>query len=111
MGAHKARPYVPQFAFIRAMSDVASLGTRATSPFCFRVYEPEIQSALIRVISGKVISSVASVASCKIQYRFGCGSAAPGQPRPRGLRMEGSSEYSLAGWTKVSPPAYFARLT
>ena len=32
-----------------------------------------IQSAFIRVISGKVLSSVASVSSCKTQSRFGCG--------------------------------------
>jgi hypothetical protein len=35
-----------------------------------------IQSALIRVISGNVLPSVASVASCKIRFRFGCGPAA-----------------------------------
>jgi hypothetical protein len=43
----------------------------------------------------EVISSVASVASCKIQYRFGCGSAAPGNPRKK-------FEIELDLWIKES---------
>jgi hypothetical protein len=38
-----------------------------------------VLSAFIRAIRGKAFS-VPSAASCKIQFRFGCGSAAPGHP-------------------------------
>ena len=88
------------------MSDVAPLGTRATR-FAFALLNRKIQfnhgfsadfadgrgcssipSALIRVISGKVIPQFCSAASSKIHCRFGGGSAAPGNLRFKCARSD-----------------------
>jgi len=75
-----------------------------------------IQSALIRVISGEGISSVASAASCKIPFRFGCGSAVleicglaqPFSSKLRRLSIRGRSPQRPIG-SPCSQPAAQAR--
>jgi len=58
------------------------------------------------VLSTQILQKAAEVAEMVFPFSVHFHRHLPFVPR-----VEGSSEYLLAGWTKVSSPAYFARLT